>query len=115
MPENTHPGELVARLQITGSAAEISTRLIYNSSDVKTNGTDYFTLNFTDLFLRSSEFYRRFPPPGGNVRFTLPSLGLRLVDIERISESVSFHRRMHGAGRSVGSRHRFSIGSDRCE
>lgn len=57
MPENTHPGELVARLQITGSQTEISTRLIYNSSDVKTNGTDYFTLNFTDLFLRSSEFF----------------------------------------------------------
>lgn len=65
MPENTRPGELVARLQITGSAAEISTRLIYNSSDVKTNGTDYFTLNFTDLLLRSSEFYRRFSPPWG--------------------------------------------------
>ena len=57
MPENTHPGELVARLQITGNPSEISTRLIYNSSDVKTNGTDYFTLNFTDLFLRSSKFY----------------------------------------------------------
>lgn len=57
MPENTHPGELVARLQITGTAAEISTRLIYNSCDVKTNGTDYFTLNFTDLYLRSREYF----------------------------------------------------------
>ncbi|CAF1322015.1 unnamed protein product [Adineta ricciae] len=53
MPENTQQGNLVARLQITGSPSEISTRLIYNSSDVKTNGTDYFTLNFTDLYLRS--------------------------------------------------------------
>jgi hypothetical protein len=55
MPENTQSGDLVARLQITGSASEISTRLIYNSTDVKTNGTDYFTLNFTDLYLRSCE------------------------------------------------------------
>ncbi|CAF0770612.1 unnamed protein product [Adineta steineri] len=53
MPENTQPGSLVARLQITGTSSEIATRLIYNSSDVKTNGTDYFTLNFTDLYLRS--------------------------------------------------------------
>jgi hypothetical protein len=49
------PGNLVARLQITGTSSEISTRLIYNSSDVKTNGTDYLTLNFTDLYLRSCE------------------------------------------------------------
>lgn len=55
MPENTQVGDLVARLQITGSASEISTRLIYNSPDVKTNGTDYFSLNFTDLYLRSSK------------------------------------------------------------
>ncbi|CAF5156349.1 unnamed protein product, partial [Rotaria sp. Silwood1] len=53
MLENTEPGNLVARLQITGTPSEISTRLIYNSSDVKTNGTDYFILNFTDLYLRS--------------------------------------------------------------
>ncbi|CAF4046492.1 unnamed protein product [Rotaria sp. Silwood2] len=53
MLENTEPGNLVARLQITGTPSEISTRLVYNSSDVKTNGTDYFILNFTDLYLRS--------------------------------------------------------------
>ena len=53
MPENTQAGNLIARLQITGTAAEISTKLIYNSPDVKTNGTDYLTLNFTDLHLRS--------------------------------------------------------------
>ncbi|CAF0892364.1 unnamed protein product [Rotaria sordida] len=53
MLENTEPGNLVARLQITGTLSEISTRLVYNSSDVKTNGTDYFILNFTDLYLRS--------------------------------------------------------------
>lgn len=53
MLENTQPGNLVARLQITGSPSEISTRLVYNSSDVKTNGTDYFILDFTDLYLRS--------------------------------------------------------------
>jgi hypothetical protein len=47
------PNELVARLPITGTTSEISTRLIYNSSDVKTNGTDYFTLNFTQLYLRT--------------------------------------------------------------
>ncbi|UJR35212.1 hypothetical protein I4U23_027979 [Adineta vaga] len=57
MPENTQTGNLVARLQITGSSSEIATRLIYNSSDVKTNGTDYFTLNFTDLYLRSALDY----------------------------------------------------------
>ncbi len=56
MPENTPTGNLVARLQITGTSLEISTRLIYNSSDVKTNGTDYFSLNFTDLYLRSRKF-----------------------------------------------------------
>jgi hypothetical protein len=56
MPENTPTGNLVARLQITGTSSEISTRLIYNSSDVKTNGTDYFSLNFTDLYLRSRKF-----------------------------------------------------------
>jgi len=56
MPENTPVGNLVARLQITGTSSEISTRLIYNSSDVKTNGTDYFSLNFTDLYLRSRKF-----------------------------------------------------------
>lgn len=53
MFENTPVGNLVARLQITGTPSEISTRLVYNSSDVKTNGTDYFSLNFTDLYLRS--------------------------------------------------------------
>ncbi|CAF4984581.1 unnamed protein product, partial [Rotaria magnacalcarata] len=53
MLENTQPGNLVARLQITGTSSEISTRLIYNSSDVKTNGTDYFILDFTDLYLQS--------------------------------------------------------------
>ncbi|CAF2974818.1 unnamed protein product, partial [Rotaria sp. Silwood2] len=51
MPENTQPGNLVARLQITGTLSEISTRLVYNSSDVKTNGTNYFIFNFTDLYL----------------------------------------------------------------
>jgi hypothetical protein len=56
MPENTQSGNLVARLQITGTSGEISTRLVYNSPDVKTNGTDYFTLNFTDLYLRSRTF-----------------------------------------------------------
>jgi hypothetical protein len=56
MPESTQPGNLVARLQITGTSSEISTRLVYNSSDVKTNGTDYFTLNFTDLYLVSRKF-----------------------------------------------------------
>ena len=56
MSEDTRPGELVARLQITGTAAEISTRLVYDSPEVKTNGTDYFTLNFTNLYLRSREF-----------------------------------------------------------
>ena len=53
MPENTPAGHLVARLQITGTSTEISTQLIYNSSDVKTNGTDYFSLAFTDLYLKS--------------------------------------------------------------
>ncbi|CAF0944633.1 unnamed protein product [Rotaria sordida] len=57
MPENTKPTELVTRLQITGTQSEIATRLIYNSPDVKTNGTDYFTLNFTDLYLRYSLDY----------------------------------------------------------
>lgn len=52
MPENTQPGDLVARLQITGTSSEISTRLVYNSSEVKTNGTNYFSLNFTNLYLR---------------------------------------------------------------
>lgn len=52
MPEDTKPGDLVARLQITGTASEISTRLVYNSSEVKTNGTEYFELNFTNLYLR---------------------------------------------------------------
>lgn len=56
MPENTPTGNLVARLQITGTPSEISNRLIYNSSEVKTNGTDYFSLNFTDLYLRSRKF-----------------------------------------------------------
>ncbi|UJR10619.1 hypothetical protein I4U23_014816 [Adineta vaga] len=57
MSEDTQPGDLVARLQITGTASEISTRLVYNSSEVKTNGTEYFTLNFTNLYLRSSLDY----------------------------------------------------------
>ncbi|CAF1114625.1 unnamed protein product [Adineta ricciae] len=52
MSEDTQPGDLVVRLQITGTASEISTRLVYNSSEVKTNGTEYFTLNFTNLYLR---------------------------------------------------------------
>jgi hypothetical protein len=52
MPEDTQPGNLVARLQIIGTPSEISTRLVYNSSEVKTNGTEYFTLNFTNLYLR---------------------------------------------------------------
>lgn len=56
MPENTPTGHLVARLQITGTSAEISTQLVYNSSDVKTNGTDYFSLAFTDLYLKSRKF-----------------------------------------------------------
>ncbi|CAF3352247.1 unnamed protein product [Rotaria sp. Silwood1] len=57
MPEDTKPEDLVTRLQITGTSSEIATRLVYNSSDVKTNGTDYFTLNFTDLYLRYSLDY----------------------------------------------------------
>ncbi|CAF2796273.1 unnamed protein product [Rotaria sp. Silwood2] len=57
MPENTKIEDLVTRLQITGTSSEISTRLVYNSPDVKTNGTDYFTLNFTDLYLRYSLDY----------------------------------------------------------
>lgn len=52
MSEDTQPGDFVTRLQITGTASEISTRLVYNSSEVKTNGTEYFTLNFTNLYLR---------------------------------------------------------------
>ncbi len=40
MPEDTQPGNLVARLQIIGTPSEISTRLVYNSSEVKTNGTE---------------------------------------------------------------------------
>jgi hypothetical protein len=52
MPEDTQPGDLVARLQITGTSSQISTQLVYNSTEVKTNGTDYFTLNFTNLYLR---------------------------------------------------------------
>ncbi len=52
MPESTKPGDLVDRLQITGTPSEISTQLVYNSSEVKTNGTEYFTLNFTSLYLR---------------------------------------------------------------
>lgn len=56
MPENTPAGHLVARLQITGTSSEISTQLVYNSSDVKTNGTDYFFLNFTDLYLKSRKY-----------------------------------------------------------
>jgi len=59
MPENTPAGNLVARLQITGTSSEISTRLVYNSPDVKTNGTDYFSLNFTDLYLRSRKIDSR--------------------------------------------------------
>lgn len=55
MTEDTSPGSLVARLQIIGTSSEISTRLIYNSSEVKTNGTEYFTLNFTNLYLRSGK------------------------------------------------------------
>jgi len=52
MREDLEVGQLVARLQITGSQTEISTRLVYNSSEVKTNGTDYFTLNYTNLYLK---------------------------------------------------------------
>jgi hypothetical protein len=55
MPENTQPGDLVARLQITGTSSQISTQLVYNSTEVKTNGTEYFTLNFTSLYLRYRE------------------------------------------------------------
>lgn len=58
MAEDTQVGSLIARLQITGTASEISTRLVYNSSEVKTNGTDYFTLNFTNLYLRYCKFFR---------------------------------------------------------
>ena len=57
MAEDTLVGSLVARLQITGTSSEISTRLVYNSSEVKTNGTDYFTLNFTNLYLRYCKFF----------------------------------------------------------
>ncbi|CAF4354064.1 unnamed protein product [Rotaria socialis] len=57
MSENLKVGDRVTDLQITGSPSEISTRLLYNSSDVKTNGTDYFTLNFTSLYLRYSLDY----------------------------------------------------------
>jgi hypothetical protein len=56
MSEDTKPGALVASLQITGTQSEISTRLLYNSSDVQTNGTDYFSLNFTNLYLRYCKF-----------------------------------------------------------
>jgi hypothetical protein len=56
MPEDTKPGDLVARLQITGTSSQISTQLVYNSSEVKTNGTEYFILNFTNLYLRYCEF-----------------------------------------------------------
>lgn len=56
MPENTKIGDLVADLQIVGTQSEISTRLVYNSTEVKTNGTDYFTLNFTSLYLRYCKF-----------------------------------------------------------
>ena len=56
MPESTQPGDLVANLQIIGNTSTISTRLVYNSSDVRTNGTDYFILNFTNLYLRSCKF-----------------------------------------------------------
>ncbi len=57
MLESTQPGDLVARLQIIGTSSQISTQLVYNSSDVKTNGTDYFTLNFTSLYLRYCKCY----------------------------------------------------------
>jgi hypothetical protein len=56
MSEDTQPGALVASLQITGTQSQISTLLVYNSSEVKTNGTDYFTLNFTSLYLRYCKF-----------------------------------------------------------
>lgn len=57
MVEDTPIGNLVARLQITGSPSEISTQLVYNSSEVKTNGTNYFTLNFTNLYVQYRKFY----------------------------------------------------------
>lgn len=56
MSENRQPGDLIALLQITGLQTQISTRLIYNSSDVRTNGTNYFSLNFTNLYLRHRKF-----------------------------------------------------------
>ena len=56
MSEDTKPGTLVASLQINGTPLEISTRLVYNSPEVKTNGTNYFTLNFTNLYLNSCKF-----------------------------------------------------------
>ena len=59
MREDLRPGDLVTRLAITGTTSEISTRLSYNSSEVQTNGTNYFRLNFTDLYLTSS---RSFSP-----------------------------------------------------
>ena len=109
MPEDTKVGDLVARLQITGTSREISTRLLYNSSDVKTNGTDYFTLTFTNLYLRTRQSYfgRRDRMPI-TARFSPLSARLRMVDGEQLSQSVSFHRSMHGSGRSLRSRYRLS-------
>ena len=112
MPEDTNVGDLVARLQITGTSREISTRLLYNSSDVKTNGTDYFTLTFTNLYLRTRQCYfglldRTVITTRASLRL-LSSARLRMVDTEQLSQSISFHCSMHGSGRSLHSRYRLS-------
>lgn len=55
MYESARPGDSIAVLPIIGSSSEISLRLVHNSSEVKTNGSSYFTLNFTNLYLARSK------------------------------------------------------------
>ena len=72
MREDLRPGDLVTRLAIIGNTSEIATRLLYNSSEVQTNGTSYFRLNFTDLYLTSSEsIIPSFGPTDGGSAFSL--------------------------------------------
>ncbi|CAF0985748.1 unnamed protein product [Didymodactylos carnosus] len=52
MLESKEPGDLITTLKIFGTTDQIQTQLAYNSAVVKTNGTDYFSLNFTSLYLR---------------------------------------------------------------
>ncbi|CAF0944340.1 unnamed protein product [Didymodactylos carnosus] len=52
MLESDKAGDLIATLNIFGTPDQIETYLDYNSTVVKTNGTDYFSLNFTKLYLR---------------------------------------------------------------